>query len=46
MKEKFLERAHKQFKDCPSPENAGEDDKYITEIVNVEGVPRTIYLNS
>ena len=45
MKEKFLERAHKQFNESPSPPE-NEQDEYIAETINVEGVPRTIYLNS
>jgi len=57
MKDKFLERAHRQFhkSESLSPKNGrvsgdgtagGSKEEYIKETINVEGVPRTIYLNS
>lgn len=47
MKEQFLDKAHKKFHDnVDEIKSANPPSPERLEIVNVEGVPRTIYLNS
>ncbi len=48
MKEQFLDKAHKKFHDNEDDEEKSVDPSSPErlETVNIEGVPRTIYLNS
>ena len=46
MKEQFLDKAHRKFHDNVDENNADTFYTEKIETVNVEGVPRTIYLNS